>query len=133
MTGEDLNLNFDSDFDLDLGEISEKVGAVALGITGKVRNDSPLAIEAVLSLHDKDGNPIIPDNEIRPVLVGADCESDLDFFADLSSGDKLAQVSKGRIALHVCSAGGPICPSQSILIHSLKAHLPKGVTIRTQK
>ena len=133
VTGEDLNLNFDSDFDLDLGEISEKVGAVALGITGKVRNDSPLAIEAVLSIHDKDGNPIIPDNEIRPVLVGADCESDLDFFADLSSGDKLAQVSKGRIALHVCSAGGPICPSQSILIHSLKAHLPKGVTIRTQK
>ena len=133
VTGEDLNLNFDSDFDLDLGEISEKVGAVALGITGKVRNDSPLAIEALLSLHDKDGNPILPDNEIRPVLVGADCESDLDFFADLSSGDKLAQVSKGRIALHVCSAGGPICPSQSILIHSLKAHLPKGVTIRTQK
>ena len=132
-TGRDFNINFNSDFDLDLEAVSEKVGAVALGITGKVRNDSPLAIEAVLSLLDRDGNPVQLDNEIKSVLVGADCESDLDFFAELSSGDKLSRVSKGRIALHVCSAGGPIRPSQSILIHSLKAHLPKGVTIRTQK
>lgn len=132
-TGRDLNLRFNADFDLELGEITANVTEIALGITGKVRNDTPLILEAGLSVLDKDGRLIELGNDAKPLLIGAEGESDIDFYVELPSVERIKEITKGRIAMTVRSVGGPIRPSQSIRLYDLKAHLPKGVSLKFQE
>lgn len=129
--GPDLNLILNSDFEL--GEISQYLIGNEVGITGTMVNDTPFSLTADLEVLDKEGNSLQMNNGVESLSIKGNESTEICYSVSLPENIDKNDISKGRINIKIGSAGGKIRPSQKISLTDLKAHLPKGITIKTSK